>query len=180
MAGKLEKVYADALFELAQEENALDGIYEEICEISNIFSMNEDFVKLFAVPTIPNTDKKNIISSCFEGKVCATVFNFLNVLCDKNRMKYFSSIAEEFKRLYNDANNILEVTAVTTQKLSDALRQKLVEKLEKNSGKKIILVEKIDKDIMGGIVLKYNNTQIDASVKSRLDNMRQQIDSIIA
>ncbi len=180
MAGKLEKVYADALFELAIEDNTLDEIYNEMIAVCNVLNENPDFVKLLGIPTVSNEEKKSLISNCFEGKVCDKVFNFLNVLCDNGRFKYYSSITDEFKALYNDKNGILEVEVVTTSSLSDNLRQKLLEKLSKNSGKKIILNEKIDPSIMGGIVLKYNNTQIDASVKARLDNMRQQIDSIIA
>lgn len=180
MAGKLEKVYADALFELAIENNTLDEIYDEMIAVCNVLNKNPDFVKLLGIPTVSNEDKKSLISNCFEGKVCDTVFNFLNVLCDNGRFKYYLSITDEFKALYNDKNGILEVEVITTSSFSDNLKQKLLEKLSKNSGKKIILNEKIDSSIMGGIVLKYNNTQIDASVKARLDNMRQQIDSIIA
>lgn len=180
MAGKLEKVYADALFELANEENNLDTVYNELNAVCEILNANSDFVKLLGIPTVSNEEKKKLISNCFEKKLSDTVFNFLNVLCDNGRMKYYSSIIDEFKTLYNDKNGILEVEVITTVKLSENLKTKLLEKLSKNSGKKISLVEKIDPSIMGGIVLKYNNTQIDASVKARLDNMRQQIDSIIA
>jgi len=121
-----------------------------------------------------------MISKAFEGRVCETVFNFMNVLCDNGRFKYFNAVASEFKEMYNEKNGILEVCATTTMPLSENLREKLISKLEKVSGKKIQLVEKIDASIMGGIVLDYNNTQINASVKKRLDDMRQQIDSIIA
>lgn len=180
MAGKLEKVYADALFELAIEEDNLDTVAEEIETVSVIIKDNSDFVKLLSAPTVSDTDKKAMISKAFEGRVCDTVFNFLNVLCDNGRIKYFSSISQEFKDMYNDKNGILEVNVTTTIPLTDNLREKLILKLEKISGKTIKLNEKTDTSIMGGIVLKYNNTQIDASVKKRLDNMRQQIDSIIA
>lgn len=180
MAGKLEKVYADALFELALEEDILDTVAAEIDAVSKIISENTDFVKLMSAPTVPEKDKKAIISNAFEGKISETVFNFMNVLCDNGRFKYFCSVATEFKEMYNEKNGILEVCATTTMPLSKNLREKLILKLEKISGKKIQLVEKIDASIMGGIVLNYNNTQIDASIKKRLDSMRQQIDSIIA
>ena len=180
MAGKLEKVYADALFELAQEENNLDCIAEEIEAVSVLFSQNEDFTKLLSVPTVSLCEKKKLLSECFEGKINDTVFNFLNVLCDNGRINHLVSVASCFKEMYNDNKGILEVTVTTIRPLSDTLRQKLADKLAKISGKQIVLVEKTDAAIMGGIVLNYNNTQIDASVKSRLDTMRQQIDSIIA
>ncbi len=180
MAGKLEKVYADALFELAVEDNTLDTVADEMEAVSGIMNENMDFVKLLSAPTVPDKDKKSMISKAFEGRISETVFNFMNVLCDNGRIKYFTAIAQQFKDMYNEKNGILEVIVTTTMPLSDNLREKLILKLEKISSKRIQLVEKIDTSIMGGIVLNYNNTQIDASVKKRLDTMRQQIDSIIA
>ena len=63
--------------------------------------------------------------------------------------------------------------------MSETLRKKLVAKLENVSGKSIILHEKQDKSILGGIVLRYGNTEIDSSVKSKLDKIKAQIDSAI-
>lgn len=180
MAGNLEKVYADALFELAEEQNILDSVCEELVAVSYILSENSEFVKLVQAPTVSADEKKALISAAFENKVCETVFNFINVLSEKGRMKYFTNIAGKFKEMYNEKNNILEVTAVTAAPLSETLRTKLVDKLTKASEKKIVLKEKTDKSIMGGIILNYGNSQMDASVKTRLENMRRQIDSIIA
>jgi F-type H+-transporting ATPase subunit delta len=84
-----------------------------------------------------------------------------------------------FKQMYYDKKNILEVTATTTVPMTAALRQKLTDKLEKVSGKSVILHEKLDKSILGGIVLRYGNTQIDSSVKTKLDKIKAQIDSAI-
>ena len=81
--------------------------------------------------------------------------------------------------MYYDKKNILEVTATTVQPLSEKLREKLVQKLEGASGKSIILHEKQDKSILGGIVLRYGNTQIDSSVRTKLDKIKAQIDSAI-
>lgn len=180
MAEKLEKVYADALFELALEENSLDIVFEEMEFVLQVMNENEDYLKLLSVPTVSENDKKAMLSEAFEEKLCDTVFNFLNVLCDNGRINRFAAIADEFKKMYNGHNGIIEVVCTTTEPLSESLREKLVQKLSKVSGKKIVLIEKTDKSIIGGIVLNYNNTKIDASIKNRLDNMRQQIDSIIA
>ena len=81
--------------------------------------------------------------------------------------------------MYYQKKNILEVTATTVQPLSDKLRKKLVDKLQSVSGKTVILHEKLDKSILGGIVLRYANTEIDSSVKTKLDNIKAQIDRII-
>ena len=70
------------------------------------------------------------------------------------------------KELYEKHNNIIEVTAVTAMPLSERLRDKLVAKLEAVSGAKIVLVEKVDKSLMGGIVLRYSEPRSTQPTKS--------------
>lgn len=180
MAVLLEKTYADALFQLAVEDNYLDEVYRELNQISDIFIDNYDYLKVLCVPTVNAKDKLESLSKVFEGKISVLIYNFLGVLIDKNRISLINKINSEFIDMYNDKNGILEVIATTIKPLNPTIKEKLIKKLELISSKKINLVEKIDPSILGGIVLSYKNTQIDASVKSRIDNMRAQIDSIIA
>ena len=81
------------------------------------------------------------------------------------------------KKLYNKKNNIENVTAITAVELSDELKAKLISKLEKESGKKIQLETKVDKEILGGIILRTENSQTDASVRARLDAIKAQLSS---
>lgn len=180
MNGLLEKTYSNALFELANEENSLETTFEELDVISKIFTDNPELIKGLSVPTINVLDKKNIISIIFKENVSELIFNFINVLVEKGRISYIEKIANEFKISYNEKFGILEITATTTSKMSEVLKNNLINKLESISSKKILLIEKVDESILGGIVLSYGNTQVDASIKSKIDNMRAQINSIIA
>ena len=76
--------------------------------------------------------------------------------------------------------NILEVTVITSQAMSDGIRQKLKDKLGSVSGKTILLDERVDRALLGGIILRYENTEIDSSVKGKLEKLKKQIDSTIA
>ena len=69
---------------------------------------------------------------------------------------------------------------MTAMPLSERLRDKLAAKLEAVSGAKIVLVEKVDKSLMGGIVLRNSDTEIDGSVRTKLDDIKAQIDGVIA
>lgn len=180
MTGLLEKTYSKALFELAVEENVLDEIFNELKMLAQIFYENDELEKCLSVPTITGEEKSSIISNIFSGKVSDLTYNFLNVLVEKGRIVYIQKIYNQFRNMYNEKNGILEVTAITTKPLSDELKKKLIQKLESISLKKINLIENVDEAILGGIVLSYGNTQLDASIKSKIDSMRSQINSIIA
>lgn len=180
MSALIEKIYSNALFEITQEAGSSDNTLNELSSLGNVFSQNSDLIKLLSAPTLNALEKQKIVSDIFKDKISDTTFNFINVIVEKNRISYIDKIIESYKQLYNDYNGILEITAITSTQMSDTLKKRLVDKLESVSSKKITLVEKVDKDILGGIVLNYGNTQIDGSLKSKLDNLRYQIDATIA
>ena len=106
--------------------------------------------------------------------------DFLCLLNEKGRFKFLPEITKAFTDKYNAKMNILEVTAITSTGLSAVLRDKLIKKLSVVSGKTIRLTEKVDKAVIGGIVLRYGNTELDSSVKTALDKLRSQINGVIA
>lgn len=180
MAETLGKVYASAIFELCIENNSLNEIFEEMTDVNGIFSENEEYLKLLSSPLISEEDKHKALEEVFGGKLSDMMYDYLCVLSDKRRIGHFSEIFEEFKSMYNKQNNILEVTVVTSEPMSDRIREKLVDKLGSVSGKTILLDEKVDKSLLGGIILRYENNEIDSSVKGKLDRLKKQIDSTVA
>lgn len=180
MAETLEMVYASALYELCCENKCLEEIYDEFSQTSKLLAVNDEYLKLLSSPLVDDDDKHEMLDKAFQGKVTDMFLDFLSVLSDKGRINAVQGIYDEFRSMYNKHMNILEVTVTTSEKMSDVIRQKLVDKLASVTGKKIVLDEKIDRSLLGGIVVKYENTEIDSSVKGKLDKLKKQIDSTIA
>ena len=182
MADSVGNVYSTALFELCSEENLLPTVYKELTGVEEILMNDEhkDYLELLFSPLVSNEEKKTSLKSVFGNEISQLSLDFLCLVTEKGRIKYLPEIMASFKDKYNVKMNILEVTAVTSQPLSAALREKLVKKLESVSDKHIVLNEKTDKSILGGIKLRYGNTEIDSSVKSKLDELRNRIDNVIA
>ena len=129
MAETLERVYASALFELCIENDSLTEIFDEMTQVKDIFIKNEDYLKLLSSPLISDGDKHKVLNKTFGGKLDDVFFDFLCVLCDKGRITFFPGIFSEFKEMYNKHMNILKVTVVTTQAMSERIKQKLIDKL---------------------------------------------------
>ena len=180
MAQSVEKVYADALFELCVEENTLEETFEELKALRAIFDDNPELPQLLSSPSMGESDKHAVIDNIFKGRVMDTTFNFLCVLADHGRVRFFDKIEEVFHGLYNDKKGILEVEVVTSEPLGSALEQKLKAKLENKSGKSVVIKKKVDKSIIGGIIIRYSDSEIDGSLRKRLDDLRKSIDSYIA
>ena len=103
------------------------------------------------------------------------VHDFICLVTDKNRISYFGKITDAFIEHYNQHNNITEMTVITSIPLKPDLKARLIKKLEQKSGKTVKLNEKVDPSIIGGIILRMGNSQIDNSIKGRLDAVAQQL-----
>ena len=169
-------IYAASLFSLSEDENLCDIFMEQLSSIDAIIKENREYTILLNSPTLSLEQRTSLIDEAFSS-AHEYVINFLKLLCEKKCMHTFSDCVKEYKKLYNKKNNIENVTAITAVALSDELREKLISKLEKDYGKKIQLQEKVDKSILGGIILRTENSQTDASVRTRLEAIRAQLSS---
>ena len=172
----LPLTYAHSLFSLAEDEGIFEEIYEELIGLSEIFRENPDYSALLDSPTLPVTQRMELIDDAF-SQCMEYVVNFLKILSEKKCVHLFADCVKEYEKLYNNKLGIKEVTAVTAVPLSRDLTAKLTQKLEKEWGKKVKLTLKVDKEILGGIILRTENSQTDASVRARLDAVKAQIAS---
>lgn len=170
------KVYSQSLFSLCEEENLTEVIMEDLKDVSSLFVSNEGYTAILDSPTIPFEERLSLINCAFSSFHEYTQ-NFIKILCEKKSLFLFSDCTKEFEKLYNKKHNIEKVTAITATELSDSLREKLIKKLQEQTGKKIILECTVDSSIVGGIVLRTQNSQTDASVRSRLDAIKNQLAS---
>ena len=178
MTGDIGKVYSQALFEIALESGCLDEINSEMGQCRTVFEENPELIKLLASPVITFGEKAEVISLSLISKIFGKdgiIRDFICVVTQKGRISYFSEIAEEFTGKYNEHNNIVKMTAITSVALKSEQREKLIGKLEEKSGKKVILSEKIDPSILGGIIVEYDNSRIDNSVKGKLEAVAKQL-----
>lgn len=180
MAGSVEKIYAQALLEIAAEDGSAKELDQELTALSEIFSANPDFTDVLCAPTVTDEEKFGLIRSVFDGKISETALNFLCVITEKGRCRYLPAVAKEFRKGYYRLSGISEVTVTTVVPLKDNARAKLIEKLKKMYGGEIILVEKLNPSIVGGMIITCGDSTLDGSVKTKLENMHRQIRDMIA
>lgn len=180
MTGSVGKIYSEAIFELAAEQGCGEQVFKELTSLRSIWMENPGLAKLLSAPTISLKEKLSVVEKAFKGRVSETVYNFLCVITEKGRASALTEIADSYKEKWYEKENIAEVTVTTCNPLSDSMRKKLVDKLESVYKKKVVLEEKTDASLIGGIVVNYGNTMLDGSVKNRLDSIQKQIKGIIA
>ena len=161
--------YAQALYDLAQDEGLGKTILEELGALKEIFAQNPQYSKLLSAPDIPKQERCGILDEAFRGKVHPYVLNFLKILTEKGYIRQFPGCCEAYRSFYNEANGILVVKAVSAVVLSSAQTEKLTAKLEATTGKQIDLHCTVDPAVLGGLRLSYSGKLMDGTVKNRLD-----------
>lgn len=175
MAELVSNIYADALFETATSNNILEEIKSEINGLSDVLLQNPDYVKMLSSPIVSVEEKHTSAEATFGGRICDYMKNLIFLLIDNDRFSHFADINEAFNGLYDKHMNILRVTAITASQLSDTLLAKLSDKLSQLSQKNVVIINEVDEKVIGGILLRYDNVQVDATVQSKLDEIKKQI-----
>ena len=163
--------YAQALYSLAKDEGEQTQILGQLGCLDEAFSAEPDFLRLLATPSLSKDERVRIIDESFRDKVHPYVLNFMKLLTEKGYARQFCDCAKAYKQLYNEDNGIVTVRAVTAVKLTVQQQEKLLEKLQQVTGKKVELQTKVDPACMGGIRLDYDGKQVDGTVKNRLDSI---------
>ncbi len=183
MNDKAEKIYSEAFFSLCLEEcpDKLKDIAEELYALEKIFGENPELTKLMGTPTVAVAEKlsliKDIVSS---GGVSEYTGNLLCVLAERGRFGCFSGIVKCFREAFNEHFRIAEIVVTTSAPLNDELRSKIAAKMSEVTGRTVTIREKLDPDIIGGIVIDYGTTRYDGSVRARLNAIKKELGSVIA
>lgn len=161
-------VYAQALYDLAKDENCSEPVLKELSALSESFSQEQDFVRLLSAPNLTKEERCRILDDSFRGKINPYVLNFLKILTEKGYMRHFAECCKEYRAAYNRDHGILEVCAVTAVPLNADQSDRLTQKLAKVTGKIIDLHNRVDPGCLGGIRLDYDGKRVDDTVAHRL------------
>jgi len=184
MPASVEKTYSDALFTVLCDANAEKAAFvktlAELEAADAAINAAPEFLKLLGTPTVSVTEKLGVVEKAFKEKVSPYVFNFLRVLTVKGRMAHFNRIYKTFREDFNEKFGVAEITVTSPFPLDGATRAKISARMQKITGKEITLKEKVDKTLIGGVTIDYGNTRFDGSVRTRLNELKNDITGIIA
>ena len=169
---EIANVYGGSLYELARDESLSKQLLDELAVLGEAFAQEPAFLRLLSSASLAKSERCQIIEDSFRSNFHPYVLNFLKILTEKGYIRHFPECCKVYRERYNVDNGILPVTAVTAVPMSDALRQKLTDKIATVTGKHIELTCKVDPDCLGGVRLDYDGKRLDDTVSHRLDSVR--------
>ena len=166
--------YAEAIFEIAEQDNSVDSWIKDLALISTSFQDNL-IQALIDTPDISQREKAEKFVSIFEGEVSAKTINFLKTLGQANRLKILDNIILNFLELVAKKRNQKNVVVSSAFELESDQLEKIKLAMQKRLGADIIITYAVDKTLIGGMKISYEDQVIDLSLKNKLESLKTQL-----
>ena len=166
--------YAKAVFELAQENNEIENLENEIKDLSNFYDTDSEFVNFIMNPTQSIENQLNVIKKISEiMKFSKTLNNFLSLLVVKRRIFFLKKIMKSFLNLTAIKRGELSAKLISSKNLSNEELKEISSELSKVINSEINFDYKMDQSLIGGFKMQIGSLMIDTSIKNKLKKYEQ-------
>jgi len=167
-------VYAEALFEAAKDKKKLPRVRKDFDAFAAALEESDDLRGFLRNPQVETETKIAALDDLLAGG--EKLFrNFVHLLVEKGRIAEAGDVHREFGRLIAREERVLELELTTAVELSDKEAAKVVKQIEEASGRSVVATRTVDPDIIGGIVVQAGSVRADASVRGRLEQLREEL-----
>lgn len=168
--------YAKALMQLAEENKSLDLVVADVEMIHDLIEKSDDLRMLLSSPLIKSDKKQSILNSLFSGKVNELTLRFIQLVVEQKREASLGLMTQEFISIFNERNNIATVSLTTATALDKNSRELILNTIKaKYNYSKIQLEETVDSDLIGGLVMRIGDKQLDASIRGQLRKIENEL-----
>jgi F-type H+-transporting ATPase subunit delta len=171
---EIAAVYARSLFEVAQEQNKLDTIREQLGVFADALSDNRELQVFFFSPYFSTTEKEDGLDRAVSDAEPILV-NFLKLLIENHRTPVIFRVRRVVDELWQQENKLLPVTVTSAVALDQATVSQIGDRIAEQTGRKVELSAIVEPDILGGLVVRVGNSILDASIRNRLEQLRKQV-----
>ncbi|GFN22971.1 ATP synthase F1 subunit delta [Thermanaeromonas sp. C210] len=174
MSWKVARRYAQALFTLARERGVLAEVREELERVVSTVESEPQVGRILYHQLIPAREKKKLLAALFPD-LREETRNFLYTVLDKRRERLLPQMVRQLQQLVDLAEGILEAEVITRVPVPDDVFSRLEERLGRLTGRRVRLRNRLSEEVMGGMVLKVGDRVLDASVKKRLELLKDRL-----
>jgi len=166
--------YARALFQSAEGKKLIEKVYQDMIFISELFQITE-VAELLKSPIIVPSKKKEILNLLTGKNVGEITHSFIDLVVKNGRENYLPAIAREYIRETKIHNGITESVLTSAVKVDDKIKKQITDFISLVFKTKVELKEVIDKDIIGGFILRIEDSYIDASIRNKLRKIEKEL-----
>ena len=165
----VSRLYARAMLELAEEQGAAESFSEELSEVVELSARDAEFGRFLSSPVLDTDSRRRSLERALRGRASDLLVDSLQVISGKGRLGLLEQILAVYNEEHRTLRGQIEVKVSTAVELSGAERERLRERASAYTGKEAFLVEEVDPDLLGGLVVQIGGEKVDVSVRRDLE-----------
>jgi len=168
--------YATALADVVTKTGNTEIIKSELKQWQEMFDTSPELNEVFANPSIIHEHKENILNDLIaKTRPSKTTANFLKALLYNGRLEALGEVNDWYASVNDERSGVVTAAITSARDLPEAERAEFKKNLEKLTGKSVSIEFAVDKEIIGGAVARIGSTVYDGSVKTKLENLKEQM-----
>jgi F-type H+-transporting ATPase subunit delta len=167
--------YAEAMVAIAEAEGELEPVEEQIYAFAKMVEKRAKVREALIDPELPNENKRNLIGELLGDRANPVAVNLLGMVVEQGRARDIGRIAESLAEVAAERRQQVVGEVRSAVPLTDAQRRRLAEALSSATGRKVEVKVIVDPDLVGGVVARVGDVIFDGSIRSRLDEAKQQL-----
>lgn len=175
MIQTVERVYAQALLELAKESEVLDEIADQMAQVAHLAQQQPDLIRLISTKTISTAQRTQIIENVFKGQVHDLLHRFFQVVNNKNRLDHLQGIAAALANLVDQDRGTVRVDAFVANELDKDRAEQVARRIGQIVNGQVELSQHVQPDLIGGLKVQIGDRMIDGSVAAQLRSIERKI-----
>lgn len=161
--------YAEAMMAVAQSQNLTEKFGEDARSLIELVKSSPELQKFLGDPLVPSAKRKEVIRQVIGDQVHPFMMNFLMLLVDKKRILFLETIASEYLNRLRELNQTVLAQVTSAVELNEDQKQSVREKVKSLSdAQEVELATKVDRDLIGGVIIKVGSQVFDASLRGQL------------
>ena len=170
--------YSNALYGISVDKGIQNRMYEESKELLSIFSTNTNFNTIFKSQLLNKKKQISVVSNLFSEKkekkiqVSKDLLGLIMLLATNSRLNILEGVLKRYLELHISDNKEIEVKVSSVVKINDSLENNLKKILSKNGKLKVKIINLIDKDLLGGLIIQIGSNLIDTSIRTKLNTLK--------
>lgn len=165
--------YGSALYDLASEKKCIDEILNDLDVIEKVMKESSELRHVIKSPLVNSEEKLNILLKIFAGSSFNNLTTtFLKVLDNNKRISNILSIILQFKKINSEKRGDIAANVISANELSEDEKNNITNQLKNTLGQKLSLNFNVDKEIIGGLIVKVGSKMIDTSIANKINKLK--------
>ena len=172
----ISRRYGTALADVVLKSGETETVKSELRTWEQLIAENADLRSAFSNPSISSAKKEKVLDQLIARvKPSRTSGNFLRVLLRNGRLTELREVIDKFESLLEERSGLVSAEVASARELTDSQQNELKANLERRTGRKVRIKFAVNPELIGGVVTRIGSTVYDGSVKTKLENLREEL-----